>query len=264
MAASRARWLVTASRTGRGGKAEPALLKWTTLATPGVSDLSNGTSRVICSFLNPEQSGERWRARWPRWTPQDRPVVDGSKPASGPAPQAVTVVSHHILAKQAAHEEQPDRRRDERASPDRGHFRRHPVGPLGRETPVVSSSLVSLATLDEEALEVVEPAEDDLSSVALHAGRRQDRLAGRGAERARVGLEAEVELPERRGATGLGGDVVRITAVADGCHSAVLANLLQVAPGAGAHHPPALRGRRGSLAHRLHVRSQGRAPLFIL
>src|SRR3989442_15855926 len=103
MAASRARWLVTASRTERGGKAEPALLKWTTLATPGVSDLSNGTSSVICSFLNPEQSGERWLARWPRWTPQDRPVVDGSKRASGPAPQAVTVVSHHNLAKQAAH-----------------------------------------------------------------------------------------------------------------------------------------------------------------
>src|SRR5207249_3360003 len=47
MAASRARWLVTASRTGRGGNAAPALLKWTTLATPGVSDLSNGTSSVI-------------------------------------------------------------------------------------------------------------------------------------------------------------------------------------------------------------------------
>src|SRR5882724_6712496 len=67
MAASRARWLVTASRTGRGGKAEPALLKWRTLATPGVSDLSNGTSSVIGLIL--------------RWTPQDRPVVDGSKPA---------------------------------------------------------------------------------------------------------------------------------------------------------------------------------------
>src|SRR5882724_4648778 len=66
MAASRARWLVTASRTGRGGKAEPALLKWRTLATPGVSDLSNGTSSVIGLIL--------------RWTPQDRPVVDGSKP----------------------------------------------------------------------------------------------------------------------------------------------------------------------------------------
>src|SRR2546429_4553355 len=89
MAASRARWLVTASRTGRGGKAEPALLKWRTLATPGVSALSNGTSSVICLIL--------------RWTPQDRLVVDGSKPASAPAPQAVTVLSHHILAEQAAH-----------------------------------------------------------------------------------------------------------------------------------------------------------------
>jgi hypothetical protein len=46
-AASRARWLVTASRTGLGGKAAPALLKRKTLATPGVSDLSNGTSSVI-------------------------------------------------------------------------------------------------------------------------------------------------------------------------------------------------------------------------
>src|SRR5207249_3158233 len=221
MAASRARWLVTASRTGRGGKAEPALLKWTTLATPGVSDLSNGTSRVICSFLNPEQSGERWRARWPRWTPQDRPVVDGSKPASGPAPQAVTVVSHHILAKQAAHEEQPDRRRDERGSPDRGHFRRPPVGPLGRETPVVSSSLVSLAALDEEALEVVEPAVDDLSSVAPRAGRRQDRLAGRRAERARVGLErldvaVAVALVAEAVAAAEARDVLQLVAVLDG------------------------------------------------
>src|SRR5207244_11697442 len=131
--------------------------------------------------------------------------------------------------------------------------------PLWRETPVVSSSIVSLAALDQEALEVVEPAEDDLGSVTPHAGRRQDRLAGRGAERARVGLEAEVELPERRGATGLGGDVVCITAVADGRHSAVLADLLQVAPGAGAHHPPAWRGRRVSLGHRLQVVDQVRA-----
>src|SRR5882762_1783996 len=89
MAASRARWLVTASRTGRGGKAAPALLKWRTLATPGVSDLSNGTSSVIGLIL--------------RRTPQDRPVVDGSKSASGPARQAVTGLSHDILAKQAAH-----------------------------------------------------------------------------------------------------------------------------------------------------------------
>src|SRR5207237_3796347 len=49
MAASRARWLVTASRTGRGGKAEPALLKWRTLTTPGVSDLSDGTSSVMAA-----------------------------------------------------------------------------------------------------------------------------------------------------------------------------------------------------------------------
>src|SRR5207245_5251741 len=47
MAASRARWLVTASRTGRGGRAAPALLKWRTLTTPGVSDLSDATSSVM-------------------------------------------------------------------------------------------------------------------------------------------------------------------------------------------------------------------------
>jgi hypothetical protein len=46
--ARRSRWLVTASTTGRGGNPAPALLKWSTLATPGVSDLSNGTSMVIC------------------------------------------------------------------------------------------------------------------------------------------------------------------------------------------------------------------------
>ncbi len=78
------------------------------------------------------------------------------------------------------------------------------------------------------------PLKTTLSSVTLHAGRHEDRPAGLGAERARVGLEPKVELPERSGATGLGGDVVRVTAVADGRHSAVLADLLQVAPGAGA------------------------------
>src|SRR5204863_2023890 len=58
MAASRARWLVTASRTGRGGKAAPALLKWRTLATPGVSDLSNGTSSVMtASPQTPSSTG---------------------------------------------------------------------------------------------------------------------------------------------------------------------------------------------------------------
>src|SRR5580704_18579683 len=44
MAASRARWLITASKTGRGGNAAPTLLKWRKLATPGVTDLSYGTS----------------------------------------------------------------------------------------------------------------------------------------------------------------------------------------------------------------------------
>src|SRR6267142_1647930 len=62
MAASRARWLVTASRTGRGGKAAPALLKWRTLATPGVSDLSHGTSSVVMtasSSSRPARQGGR-------------------------------------------------------------------------------------------------------------------------------------------------------------------------------------------------------------
>src|SRR6266850_932780 len=57
MAASRARWLVTASRTGRGGKAAPALLKWRTLATPGVSDLSHVTSSVIGSASSSGSAG---------------------------------------------------------------------------------------------------------------------------------------------------------------------------------------------------------------
>src|SRR5258705_10444801 len=51
MAAWRPRVLITGSRTGRGGKAAPALLKWSTLATPGVSDLSNGTSSSMGGLL---------------------------------------------------------------------------------------------------------------------------------------------------------------------------------------------------------------------
>ena len=46
-------------RTGRGGKAAPALLKWRTLATPGVSDLSNGTSSVILS-TSPTKQAHVW------------------------------------------------------------------------------------------------------------------------------------------------------------------------------------------------------------
>src|SRR5262245_3283106 len=76
MAASRARWLVTASRTGRGGKAEPALLKWTTLATPGVSDLRYGTSSGVCVMRpGPVVMTISWSARGgePR---AERPVVE--------------------------------------------------------------------------------------------------------------------------------------------------------------------------------------------
>src|SRR5438132_13035270 len=64
MAASRARWLVTASRTERGGKAAPALLKWTTLATPGVSDLSDGTSSVMTASSSSHRLllAMRWRS----------------------------------------------------------------------------------------------------------------------------------------------------------------------------------------------------------
>src|SRR5438445_5709044 len=47
MAASRARWLVTAAGAGGGAKAEPALWKWRTLATPGGSDLSDATSSFM-------------------------------------------------------------------------------------------------------------------------------------------------------------------------------------------------------------------------
>src|SRR5262245_23199834 len=46
MAASRWTWPITASTTGRGGRADPALLKCTTLATPGVSARSRATSRL--------------------------------------------------------------------------------------------------------------------------------------------------------------------------------------------------------------------------
>ena len=46
--ASRARKPVTVSSTARGGNAAPALLKCSTLATPGVSNRSDATSRVVC------------------------------------------------------------------------------------------------------------------------------------------------------------------------------------------------------------------------
>src|SRR5262245_32793727 len=61
MAASRARWPVTASSTGRGGRAAPALLKWRTLATPGVSALSEGTSSVMATSW-PRVEGDRGQA----------------------------------------------------------------------------------------------------------------------------------------------------------------------------------------------------------
>src|SRR5437868_2996396 len=51
MAASRAKWLVMAASTGRCGRAAPALLKWRTLVTPGVSARSAGTSMVMCLHL---------------------------------------------------------------------------------------------------------------------------------------------------------------------------------------------------------------------
>src|SRR5947207_6295444 len=71
MAASRARWLVTASSTGRGGKAAPALLKWRTLATPGVSNLSNRTSSVMTA--SSLQVGGRYVALWTRARGRLRP-----------------------------------------------------------------------------------------------------------------------------------------------------------------------------------------------
>src|SRR3989442_1249250 len=65
MAASRARWLVTASRTERGGKAEPALLKWTTLATPGESETTaRQEGRIlVCRALPPPDVDEHLQLR---------------------------------------------------------------------------------------------------------------------------------------------------------------------------------------------------------
>src|SRR5204863_9359411 len=65
IAASRARWAVTASSTGRGGSAAPALLKCSTLATPGVSARSDGTSREVVMAIphcatNHHRPDRRW------------------------------------------------------------------------------------------------------------------------------------------------------------------------------------------------------------
>jgi len=55
------------------------------------------------------------------------------------------------------------------------------------------------------------------------------------------GLESVLKrrLNSENGAAGLGRDVVRVAAVADGGHPAVLADFLQIAPSACSHHPAA-------------------------
>src|SRR5579863_10311543 len=66
MVASRNRWFVTASSTGRGGNAAPALLKCRTLSTPGVSERRDGTSSAwfMCASW---QAMDRQVALPPMW-----------------------------------------------------------------------------------------------------------------------------------------------------------------------------------------------------
>src|SRR5258707_83988 len=89
MVASRSRWPVTASSTGRGGRAEPALLKCSTRVTPGVSARSRETS----SIRRHQRAGRRPRGR----------VRAGELEAGRPAARKAEVADDRVL--DALHDE---------------------------------------------------------------------------------------------------------------------------------------------------------------
>jgi hypothetical protein len=61
-----------------------------------VTDLGN----VMAKFFGNDLTGKPLQPR-PRWTPENRPVVDGSKPASGERPQARVVLLRSLVREQA-------------------------------------------------------------------------------------------------------------------------------------------------------------------
>src|SRR2546430_4277773 len=64
------------------------------------------------------------------------------------------------------------------------------------------------------ATDLLRRGKDDGGSIALHASWQQHRLASGRPHRARVCLEAQVELPERNDLAVLGRDVIAVAAVA--------------------------------------------------
>src|SRR2546426_14314 len=93
------------------------------------------------------------------------------------------------------------------------------------------------------ATDLLRRGKDDGRPIALHARWQQHRLASGRPHRARVCLEAQVELPEGNGPAVLGGHVVAVAAVADCLHTTLWAQCLEVGT-RGRHHPAACRCRR--------------------
>jgi hypothetical protein len=64
-----------------------------------------GTPRIVAEEIvvlatKPNRCSEQ---RDPRWTPENRPVVDGSKPASERAAPSTSVVPQSLVIEQASH-----------------------------------------------------------------------------------------------------------------------------------------------------------------
>src|SRR5437870_798940 len=106
------------------------------------------------------------------------------------------------------------------------------------------------------ATDLLRRSKHDGGPIALHASWQQHRLASGRPHRARVCLEAQVELPEGNGPAVLRGHVIAIAAIADRLHTTLRAQCLEVGT-RGRHHSGARRCRR-SLAggDRLEVRDE--------
>src|SRR6266850_5961786 len=77
------------------------------------------------------------------------------------------------------------------------------------------ASAMLWASLLDRFTDLFRCGEDDRRAIALHAGTNDNRLAWRRAELARVGLEAQVELPDLLAPAVRGVDRVGIAAMLD-------------------------------------------------
>src|SRR5215218_2979705 len=76
----------------------------------------------------------------------------------------------------------------------------------------------SPALLLDEGADLLGRGKDDRGAITHHARADHDRLARLGPELAAIGLEAQVELPDRCGLTLAVGDIVGVAAVENGRH----------------------------------------------